>query len=296
MNKEIEVTDIKKILTEKSFYSESMRAYGVPYHLKKFAGIDRPLNKCSIEHGLVTGRCVCQCEMDHHVPYVLTFSPFREEVIRELTDIVPIAIGPYIAYAQNYRSKEYTEKMKKKIGRTLLVMPSHSISEMRVEYNVKYFIQQIETARKYFDTVMVSMHFMDLRMGLWKPYKKKGYQIVSSGNTVSPCFLSRLKYIMCLSDAVMVNDVTTGMAYAMYMNRPIRLIRQQIKFDMSGNNNACELEIENYYEQIRDLFDQREFIITKDQREFGKYMFGLDNVKSKREMGELLLSLSRTTA
>lgn len=300
MSKKIEVTDIKKLLAEKDSYaySEVVGSYGVAYQIKKFVGMDPgiPLNRCVIEHGLYINRNMYQWDARHHVPHILTFSPFREEVIRELTDIIPIAIGPYIAYAEDYRPKKHIEKERKKNGRTLLVMPSHSTYEVCTNYNVGQFIQQIEAAREHFDTVIVCMHFADLWMGLWKPYKKKGYRIASAGNIWNPHFLSRLKYILHLSDAVISNEFTTGMAYAMYMNRPVRLVRQQIRLANTGRRTMdCESEAESLCEQIYDMFEQDDFAITKEQREFGKYVFGLDSVKSREEMRGLLLSLSRKT-
>lgn len=297
-SKKIEVTDIKGLLAEDNSYLRPnyVGAYGVSYQLKRFSGINTEvlLNKCMIEHGLGLRRAVCQIEVMHPVSSILTFSPFREEVIKELTDISPIAIGPYIAYAEDYRSKEYIKGIKGK-KRVLLVMPSHSIPGMVADYSISQFIQQIESIKKKFDLVMVCMYFDDLKGGMWKPYHRKGYCIVSAGNAGSPFFLSRLKYIFRLSDAVIANAATTGMAYAMYMNRPISLFQQPIKYKVTNCNNAYDLELglEEQIVKMNDLFNNTNFIITKEQIEFGKYMFGLENRKSKKEMKELLMSLSR---
>jgi hypothetical protein len=94
---------------------------------------------------------------------------------------------------------------------------------------------------------------------------------------------------------VIANAITTGMAYAMYMDRPISLIHQQINYKVTNYNNAYNLELglEEQITKINDLFAGTNFIITKEQIEFGKYMFGLDNKKNEKEMKKLLMSLSR---
>lgn len=295
-SKKIEVTDLRKLLSEKTSYllQEMIGTYGIAYQLKKFAELDEKiiLNKCTIEHGFQF-KTVAQYEVSHHIPYILTSGPFREEVIKELTDIVPLAIGPYIAYAEDYRTEEYIQHMKEKNGRTLLVMPCHSTEIEHVKYDIEQFIQQIEILRRQFETVIICLYFEDIRRGMWKPYKKRGYQIVSAGIRVNPYFLSRIKHIMRLSDAVLLNNITTGIAFAMYMNLPIRIVRQQIDFDLSRCDGVYEVENGDEQERLYSLFGRKEFVITEEQREFGNYFFGLEKVKTKKEMRELLLSLSR---
>ena len=302
-SKRIEVTDIRKLLLEDVSYLPSeflgiygiIGPYGIAYHLKNYAGINQDilLNKCSFEHGPYFLNMVCHMEVTHHASCILTYSPFREEVIKELTDINPIAIGPYIAYADEYRSRESIKKLKKKLGRVLLVMPSHSTVKESVEYDIEEFICQIERNKKDFDRVIVCMHFEDLKKGLWKRYEQKGYYIVSAGNILSPYFLSRTKYIFELADALIVNTVTTGMAFAMYMQIPIKLIRQKVNYNLCSRSNINELELENLIDKAYELFDNSEFSLSKEQKKFGNYVFGLENVKSKEEMKILLMSLTR---
>ena len=202
--------------------------------------------------------------------------------------------GPYIAYAEEYRSKECIEDLKKEIGRVLLAMPSHSTQKDNTEYDVDEFIQYINSVKKDFDTVMVCVHYEDLKRGIWKLYKEKGFYVVSAGNVLSPYFLSRTKYIFHLSDAFISNTVTTGMAYAMYMNCPIKLIHQKVNYNLTGRDNFSELELENLVDRAYELFIDSEFIISEEQKEFGNYVFGLENVKSKGEMNVLLKTLTRT--
>ena len=79
----------------------------------------------ALEHGAYFVKFVCHYEVTHPVSHIITVSPFREEVIRELTDIIPIAIGPYIAYAEEYRSETYVKDEKAENGRVFLFMNSN---------------------------------------------------------------------------------------------------------------------------------------------------------------------------
>ena len=299
-NEKLDVADIGGLLDEKilNLFSEipgtSNATYGIAYHLKKYAGIDLsiPIN-CTLEHGLCFIGTVCQSEVSHHNSCILTISPFREKIITELTEHNPIVIGPYIAYVENYHSKEYIDKVRRKNGRTLLVMPSHSIQGMEAEYDIKYFIQEIEEAKQKFDTVIVCIYFEDLKKGIWKLYREKGYNIVSAGNTCSPYFLSRLKYIFSICDAVIANSATTGLAYAMHMHKPIRLVRQSINYNMTSSNNVLQLETESQIDNMYKFFGHKEFSSSIRQHEYANYIFGLNKVKSQEEMRNILLPLLR---
>lgn len=297
ISKRIEIDDIKGLQLEKRSNIKDIGVYGIKYHLKRFAGIDPNivLNKCTIEHGLGLMKYVCQMEVQHHVSRILTYSPYREDVIRELTEFTPIAIGPYIAYAEDYRTKAVTQEKKNMLGRTLLVMPAHSMIGMEATYSLELFFREIELVKTKFDTVLVCLYIEDLKRGLWKPYKEKGFGVVSAGQTYSPHFFSRLKYILSLSDALLLNEYSTGMSYAMYMGRPIHLVRGDIEYNTTIRNNGFELEEIKNDAEVYKLFDNEQFMITDEQIRFGEYMFGLKSVKSKEEMKSLLLSLARTT-
>ena len=173
--KRIDVADLKRLLSEKNLhvYSEisgtSNTTYGIAHHLKRYAEIDTniPLN-CTLEHGLCFMGTVCQSEVSHHNSRILTISPYREKIIKELTELIPVVIGPYIAYVENYRPKEYIDEVKKKNGRTLLVMPSHSIQGMNVEYDIKQFIQKIEKVK-----TELYINYHDI--GVYVPIKQPKY-------------------------------------------------------------------------------------------------------------------------
>lgn len=298
--KQIEVTDIRKLLSERISYISpeisrlSNAIYGIEYQLKRYAGIDMtmPFN-CTIEHGLYFTRTVSQYEVMHHTSHILTFSSFRAEVIKELTDIIPIAIGPYIAYAEDYRSKEYVKEMKERNGKVLLVMPSHSIQGLCANYNILEFIQKIEEVRKLFDKVVVCLYWEDLKRGVWKIYKEHGYTIVSAGNPCNPLFLSRLKYVLGLCDAVIANSVTTGVAYAMYMDKPVSLTCQEINYEAERSVNMFEIEGESKKGELLDLLCNDKFELNDEQRIYGRYVFGLEEVKTKNEMKKILTPLLR---
>lgn len=296
--RQIEITEWKSLLKKKRFNSipeisgTTNSAYGINYQLKKYANIDLkiPFN-CTIEHGVGLREIVCQIEVMHHVSHILTYSPFRENVIKELTDIIPVVIGPYIAYAEEYCTDEHKKMLKSRYGKVLLVMPAHSIQGIDAKYDIYKFIQKIEKIKKEFDTVMICLYWEDLKKGRWRPYTEKKYTVVSSGNPGDPLFLSRLKLILELSDVVVANAFTTGLAYGLYMNKPIGVIGEMVEFNTTKYNNSYELKREDYTKEFYELFGGYSSEITKSQRKFGNYMFGLECTKTKKEMNEILLPL-----
>ena len=87
------------------------------------------------------------------------------------------------------------------------------------------------------------------------------------------------------------------MAYAMYMNKPFKLIRQDISYSTISTNNSLELEVEDFGETLMKVFgySDNEFSITQEQRKLGNYLFGLEKIKSKKEMKRLLTPLLRVS-
>ena len=81
------------------------------------------------------------------------------------------------------------------------------------------------------------------------------------------------------------------------MNKPFKLIRQDISYSTISTNNSLELEVEDFGETLMEVFSysDNEFSITQEQRKLGNYLFGLEKIKSKKEMKRLLTPLLRVS-
>lgn len=300
-NEKLEITDLKNLC----FAFDNIKNvdqcvtnawYGHIQQLKQYAGIedDKQIN-CVIEHGLnIKHNAMIEMESTHFVKTILTVSSFRVKVIESVSDFEAVSIGPYIAYAKDYCDRKKIEKEKKKYGKTLLVFPCQGTSKNVMGYNLEEFCSEIDDISKDYDTVMVCLGYRDVKHGLYKFYKKKGYVVVTAGYALNELFLSRLRLIFQLSDAVIANAPSTGIAYALYFNKPVYLYRQKMDYPRECTSNVLQLsKVDTYEKEFYKISSDKKFGNLKAQKEWGNYFFGLDQVKTREEMYNLLKPLVR---
>lgn len=269
--------------------------YGHASNFKRFAGIDEnKILKCTIEHGInIYNDNVCAPEVWHPVRKILTYSLYRKELIEKVTRLEAIPVGPYIEYAESYYDEKVLRVEKEKLGRTLLVFPQHTIQETQALYSREEFINEINRVRKNFDTVIICMYYNDLKRQEANLYLKKGYIVVSAGSKYDKYFLSRLKSILQLSDAVMGNAYTTGLTYALYYKKPIYIYNQDIVVTDTSLSNVKHIRRNTILECLLKISSDSSFCNLKHQLEWGNYYFGFDQIKSKEAMNQLLESMLR---
>lgn len=269
-------------------------SYGHAKVIKKYAGLDpNCIFNFVIEHApYIYKDFVNSLDILYRTP-IVCMSDFRKKILENRAGKQAYVIGPYIAYAEDYYSKDMFQSEKAKYGKTLLVLPKHSGSERPQSYNIQEFINEIESIKYNFDTVMVCIYARDFRNGnLWKVYRDMGYIIVSAGYVFSENFLSRQKTILKLADAVIMNGFTTGLGYAVYLNKPCYMYNQQIQDEPKGSiiKYADQIFCEEFY-KLREVFNNKTFQRTEEQRKLCNYIFGLDKVLSKEQMREMLIPL-----
>lgn len=259
------------------------KCYGNLWAIKKAMGENFD-NRCMIEHGLYFGEYVLEDEcMDENVKTIYTYSEYRKKAIMKwmggdfCKHIVPV--GPYLAYANYFKDEDKLKKMKQLFGRTLLVFPTHQSPKSTIGYDIDAFLDEIDKIASDFDTIMVSLFWADIKRGMDKVYKTKGYKIVTSGTRSDRWFLSRLKDLFYLSDYSMSNNVGTHVGYSIAMGVPHYIFRQRIEI----TGNAIEFkkdEINNIrdreYDGIIEAFGSYNTVITNQQREIVNYYWGLD--------------------
>lgn len=151
---------------------------------------------------------------------------------------------------------------------------------------------------KEFDTVIVCLYWKDILLGYDKEYKKRGWKLVSAGHIFDKYFLCRSRLIFELADCVMSNYAGGLVGNAVYFNKPVYLYRQ--KHDMTSsvrseqermaNSSTAQAQMEN---EIMKEFDVFRDSINVQQREFCNYYFGLDCVRTKEELGNILDDMDR---
>lgn len=239
---------------------------------------------CMIEHGIYFGRYVLEEECLYpEISTIYTYSPYRKEVLNEyfgpnLSKKI-VVVGPYIKFSDHLYSKKKLSKLKKKLGKVLIVFPTHSSMDTSVDFSHNSWLNEIERRAKGFDTVIISLFWADINKGLHKQYMGKGYLIACNGNRFDPNFLSREKDLISLADMTMSNNIGTHIGYCICMDKPHYIFHQEVHnsviSDRSKNStDIIEMNRQKEYTELYTHFSEFSTTITPKQKEIVEYYWG----------------------
>jgi len=267
--------------------------------IKTYAGFNKKYKlPVSIEHGLHLLDQYPPYEIDNNLPGLFVISEHRKNIYSKYTDKEIISIGPYIHYADSLLTKSKYLKEKKRLGKVLLFMPSHSDVYSIVTHNDYDYLEEVKKISKDFDTVRVCLHWFDVEKCLYKQYQNFGWEIVCAGHETNHLFLSRLKSIIECSDMVIVESVSTSLGYAIHHKKPVMVINPFVfaKITDKGiEDNISQKTIDDtlrnpIIEKAAGLFSNYSDKITNEQLGFVDKYWGLSSTKSKDEMRNIILS------
>lgn len=139
---------------------------------------------------------------------------------------------------------------------------------------------------KDYDSIFVSMYWVDIVNGKHKIYMDKGYTIVCSGNRFDPRFLSRQRDLIELSDMTMSNDLGTHVGYSVALNRPHYMFKQKVELNLEHEDAKIVTDLQNIQSdfdkernEIQQVFGEYRQEITEEQRKIVAYYWG-DKVES----------------
>lgn len=292
--------DIYKLAQDIPYYPiEKVRDsndYGHAYFLKQYTGCKEI--KSSIEHGLYLGNRITVAERYKTTKSVIAMSQNRVDAFKDnKIDKEIIAIGPYIHYAVPYLNIDEFAKLKQELGRVLLVIPTHSLKNHTVSFDIDYLIHFVNNLRSNYDTVLVCLHFNDVikNLAFTDKYKKEGYKIVCAGHRFDYNFLSRLKSIILLSDFVVSNSFGTNTGYCTYLNKPQVIVTDKtigIDYNVYEDKVAEDLAADQIRE-IESAFSEVSLNITDKQRKVVEKYWSPSMLKSKEELRELIEKLNK---
>ena len=297
------IFDYKELAKPLPFYPretvKDSNYYGYFHALRQYMGIDKRL-PYAIEHGLYLGSFVPKATFFRTTKSIITFSANRERHLKNAgVKKRVVTIGPYIHYAANYYNETEYNALKKELGKTLLVFPSHSFLNTSVNLDIEEFINCIQEKAVGFDSVLVCLYYKDILNDTFcKRYEDAGFRIVTAGNFYDLNFVSRLKSIISLADFMMSNATGTHIGYCIYMNKPHYIFRQKIErtFDKSGkiienstfrNKEQC-LTLEEEKAELFDAFSEICDEITPKQRDVINKYWGVSSIRTKEELIQLL--------
>ena len=270
--------------------------YGIGEALRAFSGSTQCIKAC-IEHGVYFGAYVNEQELHKSgLPCLITFGSARYDHIREVSDVPVIMVGPYIAYAKDYLKQEEFITAKEKLGKTLLVFPSHSIDRVKVSYELSSLFAEMEHVKTMFGikSILVCLYYRDLLNGVADIYEQKGYSVVTAGYREDSLFLPRLRSLIKLSDLTMSNSVGTHVGYCAYMGKPHYVFDQLKGYSSDSILDSCEYK--NVFlksqtlekNEVAKLFSGFEKKLTRQQENVMDRYWGFKNIKSPLDMSVLL--------
>lgn len=272
--------------------------FGIGHSLKEYCGLASSLN-AYIEHGYFFGSYVPEDEEKWFVSNIISFSKQRKKYIMERASKNVILIGPYIHYAEDFIDNSNFSELKKKYGKVLLVFPSHAATGASVEFDINKMIDNIESIRKEFDTVIISLFWSDAQNNeRVELYEKMGYKIFCAGHRYDPYFLSRQKSIIKLADMTMSNDIGTHIGYCIYLEKPHWIARQKVYEVVLDNTGARNVSAHSDEEtklsdkerdEVARAFCEYSQAITENQRKVINKYWGLEEIKSSEELKALLM-------
>lgn len=297
------VTDIENLskhINMFSPYTNEMQPindwYGHATVLKKFLGLPKTYQfKFIIEHGTYFSTQVADIELESNLPSFLTYSLYRAKVLKKYRPHT-YAIGPFIRYASHYLTEDELKKEKKRLGKTLLFFPSHSLIGLTNEYDMNWSYKKIKAISKGFDTIRVCIYWKDVLLGRHKYYQSKGLECITAGHILDPQFLPRVKSIIKTADLTISNDASSPLSYCIYMGKPHIIFYQRPK--MIGRRYFKKVMSDYWksdpYKQVVKEFSKISFFITKKQHELMNYYCGTSNIKSKSELKKIVQETEQT--
>lgn len=296
------VSDYKKRISSGSLDvlhrvgSESIQ-YGHARALLAYAGVKNEtasgLLLPYVEHGIAY---TDELPVTICAPYVhLTISQgdYRKGVFREnRPDIPHYCIGPYISYAQSELSDSELLAAKRKLGKTLLVFPSHTYEMSQLSYAREAFVDEIvRLSAKHFDSILVSAYWHDVDDPVFDEFERVGATVVSSGLRGDSKFISRLKSMLMLSDAVAGNGLGTHIGYAYSMKKPFKFIGSgRVEMLDAGHVQKKEelVAIEELFSRAFSSFNPSRQAEMEQRRLVGKYWGDQDLLMEPEEVRAII--------
>lgn len=268
--------------------------YGHIYALVDYAGVDKinMLSLPAVRHGpIVHERSINgRNDLIHKINFEL-YGECSRDIYRKEAPFAPIfTIGPMIHYARPSYQEEKLSEIKKKLGKCLLVFPSHTNEGLRYDSfkHEEYAFKIFKEYGKGFDTVLACAYWYDIERPVFKLLESNGAIIVSSGLRDDPLFLRRLKSIISLADAVVSDQIGSYLGYSLYMGKPYLMIpgisdyaKDDWEASIIKNNTDITLKFSK-------VFSGTEFKITQEHLDFIEPAWGLKKIKTKEEIKAII--------
>lgn len=275
--------------------------------LKEYANF--PLNKkihALFEHGIQYTDYTQDFFRAHEYEPSIVASQYRVEVLKKEKNYNgAYAIGPYIHYATPLLTSEEIKEEKERLGKTLLVFPSHSIEGLISTFDYEKFCKEIKKLSSDFDSVRICMYYKDVNLKRFEPYQKEGFEVVTAGHFNDYNFIPRLKSIIETSDMTMSNEVGSHLGYCIYLNKPHYLFNSHKTYHGEKNGENTKLMMKHAdntqkkinksdnVTNIKTCFSKFEEKINNEQYNLISYIWGFDEIKTPKELNNIFQEINK---
>ncbi len=263
--------------------------YGNLQALVDYAQIDEDLNRYSplVSHI----ECVPVLSAEFYKEATVMSGEYYKHRIHKRYPYVPVfSVGPYIYYASGIYSNSRLSRIKKEIGRMLLVFLPHSEEFVSRLFNKNSFIDAI--LKKYkndYDSIWLCAFWVDINDGVCTYAEEQGIHVVTAGFRFDNDFDKRLKTIIELSDNILCADIGTFIPYSLLLKKPIsRMPIEDLKhlpeLEFEGNNQIKDIQLGDAFKEFENGFKRLfndEFILNKEQYNWLEPYAGFSRVRNK---------------
>jgi hypothetical protein len=268
--------------------------YGHASLLKHYAGLppNYPL-KLVVEHATYfPGKQGWRVDLEAKLPiYCVSSDAGKQYRQKEIPSKYICAIGPLLVYTNLLYHPEELTDIKNKLGKNLLIFPSHSTHHIQSIYNEQLMLKNILDISRDFNSVTICSYWKDFNKERFDMFKSAGFYCTSAGHIYDNIFLNRLLTYLLLSDAVLCFEFGTALTYAFYLNKFIMMLPVK-DYKFSGQQRYLnEIQRSPILRIMMKYF--KEFISRSScsaaQYELLDQCCGFDQVKTRREMYNLII-------
>lgn len=229
--------------------------YGHDVVLKRAAGlplVGRPL-PFMLEHGVNFSDV---SSYEDPLPWVrsyLCMGPQRADRLRQRFGVRGVAVGPYIQYARSLLLEERATALRQELGRTLLVIPAHTVVNVERRWSAADLIPRIQdhALREGYQTVIWQT--------FWKDPPPVGlppeWILACNGHASNPWFLDAQRTLLELCEAMVACSLGTHVGYALACNRPVVFAPLAIEQDVSAASALWQHRYSSEWEERARLLE-----------------------------------------
>jgi hypothetical protein len=223
--------------------------YGHDVILKRAAQlplVGRPL-PFMLEHGVNFSDV---SSYEDPLPWVrsyLCMGPHRAERLRRMFGVRGVAVGPYIQYARSVMRPAWQDEVKRSLGRTLLVIPAHSVENVARGWSAADLIALVQEhcRRHHFDSVIWQAFWKDAP----PRHLPENWILACNGHMSNPWFLDCQRTLLELADSMVAFTLGSHVGYAIALNKPVLFVPLDIQQDVSA---ASDLWRHRYTSEWRE--------------------------------------------